>query len=43
MGTWECKNIRGSPPLHNSLGIFCWGDPSKYKEKFLKEVFTMIT
>jgi len=26
MGTWEHKNIARSPPPHNSLGIFCWGE-----------------
>jgi hypothetical protein len=25
MGTWECRNIAGISPLHNSLGIFCCG------------------
>jgi hypothetical protein len=33
MGIWECRNIAGSLPPHNSLGIFCWGNPSKCKEK----------
>ncbi len=25
MRTWEHRNIARSPPLHNSLVIFCWG------------------
>jgi len=25
MGTWERRNLAGSPPPHNSLGIFCLG------------------
>jgi hypothetical protein len=33
MGTWEHRNIAGSPPPHNSLGSSAGGDPSKYKEK----------
>jgi hypothetical protein len=34
MGTWEHRNIRGSPRSHNSLGIFCWGEiPQNTKRK----------
>jgi hypothetical protein len=40
MGTWECKNITGSPPPCNSLGIFCWGRSLKIQREIKREVFT---
>jgi hypothetical protein len=41
MGTWEHRNIAGSPPLHNSLGIFCWGRSLKIQREIKREVFTV--
>ncbi len=45
MGTWECRNIVGSPPPpHNSLGIFCWGRSLKIqKERFLRCIWVSTT
>ncbi len=41
MGTWERRNIARSPPLHNSLGIFCWGRSLKIQREIKREVFTL--
>jgi hypothetical protein len=38
MGTWERKNIAGSPPLHNSIGIFCRGRSLKIQREIKREV-----
>jgi hypothetical protein len=42
MGTWERRNIAGSPPPHNSLGIFCWGRSFKIQREMKREVFLHI-
>ncbi len=40
MGTWEHRNIAGSPPPpHNSLGIFCRGRSLKIQRQIKREVF----
>jgi hypothetical protein len=39
MGTQEHKKIRGSPPSHNSLRIFCWGRSVKIRREIKREVF----
>jgi hypothetical protein len=40
MGTWECRNIAGSPPPHISLGmIFCLGRSLKIKGEIKRDVF----
>jgi hypothetical protein len=36
--SWEHKNITGSPPLHNSIGIFCWGRSLKIQRVIKREV-----
>jgi hypothetical protein len=43
MGTWEHRNIAGSPSLHNSLGIFCWGRSLKIQREIEREVFKACT
>jgi len=40
MGTWEHRNIVGSSPPYNSLGIFCWGRSLKIQKEIKREVFT---
>jgi hypothetical protein len=40
MGTWERRDIAGSPPLHSSLGIFCWGRSLKIQRDTKREVLT---
>jgi len=42
MGTWEHRNIRGSPRSHNSLGIFCWGEIPQIRRERKREVFMKI-
>ncbi len=37
---WEHRNIGGSPPLHNSLGIFCWGRSLKIQKEIKRDVYT---
>ncbi len=37
---WEHRNIGGSPPSHNSLGIFCWGRSLKMQREVKREVLT---
>jgi len=40
LGTWERRNIAGSPPPHNSLGIFCWWRSLKIQREIKGEVFS---
>ncbi len=39
MGTWEHRNIMGSPRMHNSLGIFCWERSLKIQREIKRKVF----
>jgi hypothetical protein len=39
MGTWEHRNIVGSPSPHNSLGMFCWGRSPKIQREIKRKVF----
>ncbi len=40
IGTWERRDIAGSHPLHNSLGIFCWRRSLKIQREIKREVLT---